>query len=237
MKYFIKVYNDSYFRLYSGFQRDKGYKRLLDYNNKDKSESLRTSLSRTKKNIRELCLCNEFEYFCTWTVNSKLCDRFSLQSTQDLMHKTLKSYKRKNPSFKFIFITEKHKNGAFHFHGLIKGIGKNDIVYNKNNYPTIKHFADNLGYFSLSKINDYNKCCNYITKYITKHCIKNEHNQIYFCSRGLKKAKIEQLHNFSYNDFKKYFSDFKYKDEFCQISDFRFDELTQEQYLFFLNLR
>lgn len=232
MRYFIKVYNDKYFRLYSSIAKDKGniIKKLSDFSNSEDS-----SISRTKRNIRELCLCNDFEYFCTWTVDSKLCDRFSLQATQDLMHKTLKAYKRKNPSFKYLFITEKHKNGAFHFHGLIKGIG-DDVVYNKNYYPTIKHFADNIGHFSFSKINDYNRCCNYICKYITKDCVKNEHNQIYFCSKGLYKASSEELTNFDYFEFKKFFGDFKYRDDYSQISDFQFSELTDEQILFFMNL-
>lgn len=151
----------------------------------DKDEVERVSLSRTKRNIREICFCNDFQFFCTFTLNSKSCDRFSLEQAQDTLKKHLKAYKRKNKDFKYIFITEKHKNGAFHFHGLVSGIS--DFYVNDNGFLSSKHW-DKLGFNSFSKIKDYNKCCNYITKYITKDACRNEHNQIYICSRGLKKA-------------------------------------------------
>lgn len=234
MKYYIKVYNNDYFRIYSSSNKDKGLKRLLNFGNNSNSES--ASISRTKKNIRELCLCNDFKFFCTWTVNSKLCDRFSLSATQDLMRKTLKAYHRKNPDFKYIFITEKHKNGAFHFHGLIRGLLPQDIVTNKNFYLDVPFFSDRIGYFSCSPIRDYNKTCNYITKYITKDCIKNEHNQIYFCSKGLKKASVEELHNFNFQEFQEAFGGFSYSSEYSQCSDLHFSKLNRKQTLFFFNL-
>lgn len=234
MKYFIKVYNDRQFRLYSTITKDKG--NIIKNVNNGNNNSENASLSRTKRNIREICLCNNFEYFCTWTVDSKLCDRFSLTATQELMHKTLKAYKRKNASFKFIFITEKHKNGAFHFHGLIKGVNPQDLTLNKNNYLDFPFFSTRVGFFSCSKIRDYAKTCNYICKYITKSCIKNEHNQIYFCSRGLKKASKEQLKNFDYLEFCKYFNDFSYRDNYTQVIDLDFTKLTQEQLLFLMHL-
>ena len=91
----------------------------------------RISLSRTKNNIKNICLSNNFEYFCTMTVDSKNADRFSLQEVQDKMKKICKSIKRKNKDFAYIYITEEHKNGAFHFHGMCKNI---DLYLNKNYY-------------------------------------------------------------------------------------------------------
>lgn len=237
MRYFIKVYNNDYFRLYTSIAKDKGTKRLNYKINDDNSKSEASSISRTKRKIRELALCNEFEHFVTWTVNSKNADRFSLQDTQNLMRKTLKAYKRKNPHFKYLFITEKHKNGAFHFHGLVKGLNVNDFSVNINFYPTIDFFNDRIGYCSFSPIQDYEKCCNYITKYITKDCIKNEHNQIYFCSKGLKTASAEELYHFDFKQFQENFGDFKYRDEYSQISDFHFNDLKPHQILFFINLK
>lgn len=81
------------------------------------SEINRISLSRTKRNIREICLSNDFEYFVTFTVDSKNADRFSLDECQSLIRNRLKNYRdRISRKVKFILITEKHKNGAFHFH-------------------------------------------------------------------------------------------------------------------------
>lgn len=85
--------------------------------------------------------------------------------------------------------------GAFHFHGLVKGIDISDFIKftdsdftNGNKLPyklinlikkgdIIYHLPllDNfIGFNTFSKIRDYTKTCNYILKYITKDCVKNE---------------------------------------------------------------
>ena len=82
------------------------------------TESDICSLSRAKRMIREYSLCNDFQYFFTSTVNSELADRYSLSECQKNIRKIMKSIKRKNKDFIYLFITEKHKDGAFHFHSL-----------------------------------------------------------------------------------------------------------------------
>ena len=136
-KFYFKQYTNKYYRVYcikscriSGFE-EKDKNNLLSIKEVDKINSEICSLSRTKRNIKELALCNNFEYFATITVNSINVDRFSLEECQNLLKKNLKKIKRKNSDFGYIFITEKHKNGAFHFHGLVKGI---DLYINSNGY-------------------------------------------------------------------------------------------------------
>ena len=73
------------------------------------------NLLRTKRNIRELALCNNFEYFVTLTLNSANADRFSLSSCQDVLRKSFKAYKRKNSAFHYLFITEKHEKRFISF--------------------------------------------------------------------------------------------------------------------------
>lgn len=228
----LKMYNKNYWslcRFPDKVAYTYKYKKLKKHWNNflnvtDKEEIERISLSRTKNNIKNICLSNNFEYFCTFTVNSKNADRFSLQEVQDKMKKICKSIQRKNKNFKYIYITEQHKNGAFHFHGMVKNI---DLYLNKYYYYSSKDF-DKLGYNSFSPIKDYNKCCNYITKYITKNCIKNENNQIYFCSRGLSKGDSEYMVDYDLKDIFK--NSFKiYENEFCQKIDFEIDKLSSEQ--------
>ena len=229
-RYFLYNYNNNNFRIVkikscrnSGFEEIKKRNNFIDVNS---DEVQRCSLSRTKRNIRELALCNDFEYFCTFTINSENCDRFSLNDVQSNLKKILHKIKRKNKDFAFLIITEKHKNGAFHFHGLIKGIS--DLYTNNNGYLSSYDF-DVLGFNSFSKIIDYSKCCNYITKYITKDCVKNSHNQIYISSRGLKKAIKEEL---SYIDFIPSFTN-----DYVEIKDFTLSELSQNDLLKFIYLK
>ena len=223
-RYFLYRYNDRNLRIVklknsrcSGFEETT--KKTNDFIDVNSEESKRCSISRTKRNIRELALCNSFEYFCTFTVNSLMCDRYSLNDVQDKLKKVLHKIKRNNKEFAYLIITEKHKDGAFHFHGLIKGI--NDLYINDNNYLSNKIFDNELGFNSFSPIKDYTKCCNYITKYITKDCIKNSHNQIYISSRGLKKADKQEFNNI---DFKPSF-----ENDFCEILDIDIEKLTQEE--------
>ena len=232
----LKIYNNTYFSLcrfpdknaycYER-KRERRLKADWEKNLTDNKEIERISLSRTKNNIKNICLSNNFEYFCTMTVNSKNADRFSLQEVQDKMKKICKSIKRKNKDFAYIYITEEHKNGAFHFHGMVKNI---DLYINKNFYLSSADF-DKLGYNSFSPIKDYNKCCNYITKYITKDCVKNENNQIYFCSRGLSKGFEEYMID---SDLKKIFvvpegaKSPVFENEYCQKIDFSIDRLNIE---------
>ena len=114
-------YNDEDFRIVKiNYQREKGWELEKKSKFTNKEEVQRISLSRTKRNIRELSLCNDFEYFATITVNSEFADRFHLDECQELLKRKLQKIKRNNKDFKYLFITEKHKNGAFHFHGLIR---------------------------------------------------------------------------------------------------------------------
>lgn len=233
----LKIYNDTYWRLVSFndkilYNNSSGRRKVKNkgfYDDittiTDKEEIERISLSRTKRHIKEICLCNNFEYFFTSTVSSKNADRFSLQECQDKITKLCKKIKRSNNEFKYIFITEEHKKGGFHFHGFIKGIPKNDIYVNSNGYLS-SHYFDTIGFNSFDKIRDYNKACNYITKYISKKCIKNENNQIYFCSRGLKRCDEEIMIP---KDLKEIFGDNIFTNDYCQIKDFDITKLSENQ--------
>lgn len=230
-RFFLYNYNDNNFRIVkikscknSGFEEIKKKNTFIDLNSE---EVQRCSLSRTKRNIRELALCNNFEYFATFTVNSEKCDRYTLNNVQDEIKKILHKIKRKNKDFAFLIITEKHKDGAFHFHGLIKGI--TDLYINENGYLSSKIFTDELGFNSFSKIKDYTKCCNYITKYITKDCIKNSHNQIYISSRGLKKAIKEEFQNIDFIP--------SFTNDYVSIKDFTLNSLSKNELLYFINLK
>lgn len=246
-KYIRVHYYGTHFRLIcikQGCSRKKEEKKP---HNKEAytKEIERISLSRTKREIKELALSNQFEYFATLTINANDCDRHHLQQCQDRLRKLLKKYKRKNKNFAYLFITEKHKDGAFHFHGLVKGLDKTDLERFRLGMPMstslanlvkngeiIYHskFFDELGFNSFSKIKNYFKCCNYILKYITKDCVRNENNQIYIRSRGLKFAERDEVCPI---DIESIVADDDtalsrvYKSEYCVALDYDFDELSR----------
>lgn len=246
--YKVERYSDSAFRIIKYYRNGNSNKvnTYTDFYEKNTKEEI--SLSRTKRNIRRICLSNDFEYFATWTIDSKYCDRFFLTDVVDKMKTLLKAYKRKNKDFKYIYIIEKHKNGAFHFHGLVKGLGEDlkkfeigdkmskEIASKVLKGMVIYHsvfFDSCLGFNTFTKIQHYNKCCNYIIKYISKDTVKTTENQIYFCSRGLSKGENYEVNYIPYELFKNCYN---YED-LCSVKDLYLDELTQEDLLNFGNIQ
>lgn len=207
-------------------------KKTKEKNKTSQDELDRISQSRTKREIKEIALCNAFTHFATITVNSKFCDRFSLQACQDKLKYIIKErIRRKNKDFAYIFITEKHKNGAFHFHGLIKNL--NEMYTNDNGFLSHKAF-DEIGFNSFLEINEegnnsYIKVCNYITKYITKDCVKNENNQIYICSRGLKRPLKYNIENLN-------FENWDFENDFCKIKNVDISSLEFNDYKILTNM-
>lgn len=231
----------------SGFEliRDKVAKTAENIKN-DSDEIKRISISRTKRRLKEICLCNSFTHFITFTVNSENCDRFSLDEVQDKLKAKNKYIKSKYKDYKYVFVTEKHENGAFHFHGLIKGLSiGNGLVLKDNGYLTIPLWSDFVGFDSVQEItkgqNDYNKLCSYIQKYISKDMVKKYKGQLYFCSKGLKRADryiIKDLpSNFEWdfdNDFVS-IKNFNYKNV-ASHSDLDFTIISEKKFLdFFKN--
>lgn len=128
-KYFMYQYNDTNFRIVKqkycrgrGFELIEKAKKIIK--DDDKSESQRCSLSRSRRFVREISLCNNFTHFVTLTVNKEMCDRYDVDVCQEHLKDILHNYqifcKRHGQDFKYILITERHKDGAFHFHGLMK---------------------------------------------------------------------------------------------------------------------
>ncbi|MCI8291366.1 MAG: hypothetical protein HFJ25_03840 [Clostridia bacterium] len=113
----------------------------------------------------------------------------------------------------------------FIFTGLIKGIS--DFYTNSNGYLSHSLF-DELGFNSFSVIKDYSKTCNYILKYITKDCVKNEKGTIYISSRGLKKADKYEI--------KPLDIDWTFENDFCQVRDYQISQMTEKELLSFMSI-
>lgn len=222
-KCYLYNYNGSNFRICKlKACRNKGFEDIYKKHVTCKSAVERISLSRTRRNIRELALCNNFEYFCTITVSSAKCDRYSLDEVQDNLRKCLRNIRNSSNNFKYLIITEKHKDAAFHFHGLMSGLS--DLYVNKYGYMSCSKL-DVLGFNSFSKIESLERVSNYILKYITKDCVKNSKNQVYISSRGLKKSERTEL-NPNINNI-----DYSYTNDFCSILDFTVNNDTNKDFL------
>ena len=201
------------------------------------------NISRSKKSVKELALCNDFNFFVTITIKNDY-NRYNIDNAFYFLKKFCKKYKRKFSSFSYLFIAEYHKNGAIHFHGLCNlpfeaiqlDLYRRTIKNQKDDrfYHTFSSLIfDNFGRNTFDYITSKDKISSYILKYITKDCIRTSSHRLYTCSRGLKHADKTYYNNEKLNEIynnKKFF-----ENDFYKIIDFHADELTQSQKLELLN--
>ena len=180
----------------------KGQKVKRRKKNTVNTGKLNNNLVRAKTVIREYALCNEFEYFITFTLDKKKYNRYDLKTYIKDLGQFIRDYRKKyNKDIQYLIIPERHKDGAWHLHGLIKGIDNSHLVnfdlipgapgkLKNKEYYNFELYAKKFGFCSLGKIKDINKISSYITKYINKELGNGLDlgNKSYYCSRGLKKA-------------------------------------------------
>ncbi|MDE5620578.1 MAG: hypothetical protein K2I80_08720 [Ruminococcus sp.] len=207
-----------------------------------KKKSLNTvprsdSLKRAKDRIFDYILCNEFDYFFTGTIDPKKFDSQDPKAILKYIQNWLKNLVRRN-NLKYVFVSERHKSGRIHFHGLIKGDNLNLVDSGTKLYKGVKkpvkdytaikkglNTADGRIVYNLSNWKfGFTTCINlvgdpmntafYVTKYITKDC-KKIFGKFFWHSRGLKKPEI-RYENIDYDSIqaKEYFNEhtghFKY---------------------------
>ena len=155
-------------------------------------ERLDESISRTKTRIYELARCNPWEYFITLTLDKTKIDRYDIKGFTVKFNRMISdANKDRERKIQYMIIPEKHKNGAFHFHGFVMGLTENDVRKNRNKYLEWGSYRDKFGYCSLSKIRSIEACSAYCKKYITKDLratIKKKGAKMYYCSLGLSRG-------------------------------------------------
>lgn len=166
----------------------------------DKAANLLSNMRRAKQKLYEYARCVKWEYFVTWTFQKEKVNRYDFDECSKLLRKWLNNQKQLNaPDLLYLVVPEKHKDGAWHFHGLMSNIGsirledlhKKDIqghkIYRLRGFKYGKKTE-------ISRVEDTHKISNYVTKYITKDlCIELLGRQKYFVSQNLPKPKEEFL--------------------------------------------
>lgn len=185
VKRYGSVYKLTYFKISGGSSR--GF--LADPQSEQEKELC--NLARARSSIRELALCNPWEYFVTLTLNPDKQDRFSLDGFVRDLGVWIGNYNKKfRTHLKYLLVPEQHKNGAWHMHGLLHDVSPQSVERNIHGYLDMPYYANRFGFISLDPIRDQNKCSSYITKYVTKDMgngVKVS-KHLFYHSRGLEKA-------------------------------------------------
>lgn len=79
--------------------------------------SLRRSVRRARKAVKDLARSNDWAYFVTLTLDPEKVDRYSFEAVwKHLRHWLGNNVRRKGLTY--VLVPEHHKDGALHFHGL-----------------------------------------------------------------------------------------------------------------------
>lgn len=220
----LKRYNKNTYKLtVHKVIRKKGVEMPVKHKkNSVNTSKLENNISRAKTKIYEYAMCNDFDYFVTLTLDPKKIDRYDLNSYIKKLGKFLNNYNTNhNTKVQYVLIPEMHKDGAWHMHGLIKGILSKHLIKNDNGFLNWEHYSSRFGYISLSKIKNTSACAKYITKYINKdidNTVKELGARTYYCSKGLKKA-VEIKRGTLAKEFQ-----FQFENEYIKTSAFKIDD-------------
>jgi len=197
----VFIPNYPYLRLKDGFE-DSNKKSLgrIDVNDEYETNEER-SIRRTRKTIKDYVLCNNFDLFCTFTIAS---DRYNNDRSIRRLKTWFKNQRNRNGKFRYIVVTEKHKDGALHFHALIGGYtGKLKYAINPKNSEYIsdkrgdfiRNFVEyKLGNNTAKVINgkeSRTKTAYYLQKYIGKDLTALFGKNRYWASKGLNKPETQ----------------------------------------------
>ena len=176
--------------------------RADEMNEEKAEESKRVAIVRARASVRELALCNDWEYFFTGTLDSAKQDRFNLPKWVKDLGVWIGNYNKKyQTKLHYLLIPEQHKDGAYHVHGLLSGISPDSLAPNEYGYLEMPYYRRRFGFMSLSPIKNKMRVSSYVTKYITKDQDTTDigfGKHRYYASRGLQHK--ERLGAFWAND-------------------------------------
>lgn len=183
------------------------------------------SKNRTIKNLYDITRSNKWDYFVTFTLNKNRTDRYNYDDCVKSLTEYLKIIKNKYcKDLKYCFVSEKHKDGAYHFHGVMGNCPDLPVVDSKHktkNDAIIFNLDKNIyGFSTATKVKNQFAICSYITKYISKDLnteIKNRKR--YICSNNIDRGDIT-YHRISKDKLKEYLRNNSDNVSYMKTSDF-----------------
>lgn len=170
------------------------------------AESIRVSTARTRKEVYDLFLCNEFQFFITVTFNkTSVKNRLDDDETRSKFSKWLNNLHTTFPNAIYIAVPEHHKKGGLHFHLVLGNVtaeelklrdsghkvksGKTagDIIYNITRWRN--------GWSTATYIRNVNATKKYIMKYISKqnNDISFHGKKRYWASKNLERPDVRKI--------------------------------------------
>ncbi len=190
------------------------YKVVEEKAPRDRTDEL---MRRHREKIRDIVLCNKFQYMLTLTLNKDEIDRYDVDVFKKKLHKWLNNMVERK-GLQYVLIPEYHEDGALHAHALINGVfdftnsGKRDkqgrAIYN---IPEWKY-----GFTTAVRLdNNIMRVANYVMKYITKG-VEKIFGKYFWSSKNIQREPKTVLLDTPYDKVnEKEYKPLKYDDTLC----------------------
>ena len=195
----LKKYGDRYKVSWMSSQLAKGMSVERKGKGMANEEKLDCNVRRAKNRIKEYALSNQWDFFCTLTLDKLKQDRYDLGAYIKKLSHMIRNVRRDTgANIQYLLVPEKHRDGAWHMHGLLKGIPPEMLVeaprgVRKRQVYNWVAYSEKFGFNDLEPVEDSCKVASYITKYVTKEMnssIKEMNAKSYYASRGLEVSKV-----------------------------------------------
>lgn len=213
----VQVASKPIFQYAPGVSQPRGYDVSPPGMAEDPDRAKEESQRRAAARVRDIALCNQFEYFFTWTLDGALIDRYDPETIYPKVRNFLNNaVKRKG--FAYVLVPEYHtlKEGedirAIHMHGLYI-LGEVPITRARNKAgkplsdrsgrPIYNMTSWTWGYSTCVPLDEnYERAVNYVVKYVTK-TEEKIFGKWYLSSRNLvKHPEVIPLDPIRYDEFR-----------------------------------
>lgn len=146
------------------------------------------SMRRARAKLRRLALANDFDYFVTLTLDPARIDRYDGAAITRALGRWADNMVRRH-GLRYVLVPERHKDGAFHFHGFMAGPGLKAVDSGKKwNGRTVYNLPQwTLGFTTAEQLyGDYHAAVGYCCKYIGKQDAERPLGRWYYSGGALK---------------------------------------------------
>ena len=141
-------------------------------NENDRQHSISVSRSRTIKKIYDIGRSNYWDWWITLTLNKEKVNRYDYSICSQKLKNWLDYLRDRNPDMIYLIVPEKHKDGAWHFHGLFANMNEDEFSdsgkYTDNGQKVYKIGKYKYGWSYAVRLDGSFAIVAYMTKYITK---------------------------------------------------------------------
>lgn len=166
------------------------------------------SVNRSKNKIYYYSRSNDWVggYFCTFTIDPKRYDSFDFKVCSSLVRNFLNYLRNFDSSIYALIVPEKHKSGAYHFHGLISPGIEKFLKFSGHVYRDQKIYNCSLwkyGFSNITKVQNALAVEKYICKYTSKELLNDLKFQHRYFTLHLREAEEIKLNLYNHQDLYK----------------------------------